>query len=805
MKKILLSFALIIGLLTSASTAMAQTVNMSRYITLTVTNGAAIRLDFGAAAAATPVRIVSGSNTKNITVDTGWYDGNSPSTFTVTAGASTMTVYGDLTGFYCEGNEANLTALDPSHNTQLKELWCGFNQLTTLDVSNNTQLMALSCHTNQLTSLDVSKNTQLKWLYCFSNQLTSLDVSKNTQLTKLYCNNNSLYSLDISHNTQLTLLSCPYNGLSSLDVSNNTQLEALFCHGNNLSTLALDDIFCSLPDRRGKTNGWIQPVYSNSLSDNAIVLATNKANAINKNWKVQYYKDKTDIPATTGTYTCPQPNMSRYITLTVKSGENIKLDFWADAAGTPVRIVSGSNTQDITVGTNWKGFAKYTADGTTMTVYGDIIMFDCSGNGANLTAIDPSHNTQLTYLDCSSNPLSSLDVSKNTQLTELYCYRNQLSSLDLSKNTKLHMLICYGNNLSTQALDDIFCALPDRTGNTNGKIQPVYKSSSSNHATVLATNAANATAKNWKVQYYNDDTDIPTTTGTYVCGTPHLDTYITLTVKSGEDIKLDFKAAATNTPVRIVSGSNTQDITVGTSWTGFSSYTADGTTMTVYGNLTGFDCSKNGENLTALDASNNTQLMGLFCGNNNLSSLDVSKNTKLTVLSCFNNKLSRLDLSKNTQLRELFCYGNNFSTQALDAIYCALPDRTGKDNGLIEPVKNSSDPNHATVLATNAQNAIDKNWKVLYYDGGADIPTTGSYDCSTAVAEATAEQALTLYPNPVADVLYLSATARTIRIYNVYGVEVAHATDTDRVEVSHLPAGVYTVKADGTVAKMVKR
>ena len=805
MKKILLSFALAVGLLASASTLQAQTVNMSRYITLTVTNGAAIKLDFMAATNGTPVRIVSGSNTQDITVDTVWYDGNSPSTFTVTAGASTMTVYGDLTGFYCEGNEANLTALDPSHNTQLKELWCGFNQLTTLDVSNNTQLMALSCHTNQLTSLDVSKNTQLKWLYCFSNQLTSLDVSKNTQLTKLYCNNNSLYSLDISHNTQLTLLSCPYNGLSSLDVSNNTQLEALYCHGNNLSTLALDDIFCSLPDRRGKTNGWIQPVYSNTLSDNAIVLATNKANAINKNWKVQYYKNNADIPATTGTYTCPQPNMDSYITLTVVKDSAIRLDFWAAATNTPVRIVSGSNTQDIRVGTNWKGFAKYTADGTTMTVYGDIISFDCSGNGANLTAIDPSHNTQLTYLDCSSNPLSSLDVSKNTQLTELYCYRNQLSSLDLSKNTKLHMLICYGNNLSTQALDDIFCALPDRTGNTNGKIQPVYKSSSSNHATVLATNAANATAKNWKVQYYNDDTDIPTTTGTYVCGTPHLDTYITLTVKSGEDIKLDFKAAATNTPVRIVSGSNTQDITVGTSWTGFSSYTADGTTMTVYGNLTGFDCSKNGENLTALDASNNTQLMGLFCGNNNLSSLDVSKNTKLTALSCFNNKLSNLDVSKNTQLRELFCYGNNFSTATLDAIYCALPDRTGKDNGLIEPVKNSSDPNHATVLATNAQNAIDKNWKVLYDDGGAYIHTTGNYDCSTAVAEATAEPQLTLYPNPVADVLYLSATARTIRIYNIYGIEVAHATDTDRVEVSHLPAGIYTVNADGTVAKMVKR
>ena len=543
-------------------------------------------------------------------------------------------------------------------------------------------------------------------------------------------------------------------------------------------------------------------------------------------------------------------NMDSYITLTVSKDSAIKLDFKAAATGTPVRIVSGSNTQDITVGTDWKGTtASYTANGTEMTVYGDIIGFDCSSNGANLTAIDPSHNTQLTkldcsfntlssldvskntqltllgcssntlssldvskntqldLLDCSSNTLSSLDVSQNTQLTRLFCNNNNLSNLDISHNTQLKELYCHSNNFTTATLNDIYCALPNRTGKEYGVIYPVYNSSSSNRATVLATNAANATAKNWKVQYSEGNIDI-TTTGSYVCGSssqPNMDSYITLTVKSGEAIKLDLKAAATNTPVRIVSGSNTQDITVGTSWTGFSSYTADGTTMTFYGDLTGFDCSKNGENLTALDASNNTQLMGLFCGNNNLSSLDVSKNTKLTVLSCFNNKLSRLDLSKNTQLRELFCYGNNFSTQALDAIYCALPDRTGKDNGLIEPVKNSSDPNHATVLATNAQNATAKNWKVLYDEGGAYIHTTGSYDCSTAVAEAATEPSLTLYPNPVADMLYLSATARTVRIYDMYGTEVAHATDTDRVEVSHLPAGIYTVNADGTVAKMVKR
>ena len=75
---------------------------------------------------------------------------------------------------------------------------------------------------------------------------------------------------------------------------------------------------------------------------------------------------------------------------------------------------------------------------------------------------------------------------------------------------------------------------------------------------------------------------------------------------------------------------------------------------------------------------------------------------------------------------------------------------------------------------------------------------------TTALDEA-ATKPLAIYPNPVAEVLYLSATARTIRIYDMYGTEVAHAADTDRIDVANLPAGIYTVRADGTVAKMVKR
>ena len=989
--------------------------NIGRYITLTVKKDSAIKLDFKAATNLTPVRIVSGGNTDNITVGTSWY-GTAP----YTADGTTMTIYGDLTGFDCSGNGVNVIALDPSHNTQLEILYCKNNRINSLDVSqntqlkglyctnntisylevlhntqligldcaenrlsylnvsNNTQLIALDCSYNYLSVLDVSDNMQLENLYCHGNSLSSLDISQNTRLknlschgndfttavldriycalpvrsasdgarifplgesssvaeqnmvastnganataknwrvlkyktdgnhtdiattgsyvcpepnmssyiiltvakdsairldfqaaaegttirivsggrarditvgTSLYgntytaygtemkiygdltgfvcsgnrgnltaldpshntqlkwlsCSDNNLTSLDLSHNTQLEKLYCNKNQLTSLDLSHNTQLKQLFCYGNGFSTQALDDIYCALPLRQASDLAVIYPIYSASSSDHATVIATNAHNATDKNWMVKYYQDGTDI-STTGSYVCPAPTMDSYITLTVKSGENITLNFKAAAEGTPVRIVRGGRTSYITVGTSLYGSTYFTAYGTEMKIYGDLTGFYCSGNRGKLIALDPSHNTQLKWLDCSYNQLSSLDVSHNTQLEQLYCDKNQLTSLDVSKNTQLKTLYCNGNNLSTQALDDIYCTLPLRQASDLAVIYPIYSASSSDHATVIATNAHNATDKNWMVKYSQDGTDIPTT-GSYVCHELNMDRYITLTVTDGASIKLDLLAAAAATPIRIVSGSNTQDITVGTSWYGTANYTADGTTMTVYGNLTGFNCYNNGANLTALDVSHNTQLTWLHCSYNNLTSLDLSHNTQLENLYCNKNQLTSLDVSKNTKLIGLYCHGNGFSTQALDDIFCALPDRTGKYNGVISPVKDSSDTNHATVLATNAQNAIDKNWKVQYYEDDTDIPaTTGKHKCSaTDIADASAEQALTLYPNPVSDVLYLSATARTIRIYNVYGIEVAHATDTDRIDVAHLPAGIYTVKADGTVAKMVKR
>ena len=72
--------------------------------------------------------------------------------------------------------------------------------------------------------------------------------------------------------------------------------------------------------------------------------------------------------------------------------------------------------------------------------------------------------------------------------------------------------------------------------------------------------------------------------------------------------------------------------------------------------LTTLICTMN--QLTSLDLSKNTKLMGLNCDINPLKSLDLSQNTALTQLSCNNNQLESLDLSPNTALTMLYCNSN---------------------------------------------------------------------------------------------------------------------------------------------------
>ena len=132
-------------------------------------------------------------------------------------------------------NIANLTGVEAFVNVTM--ILCYRNQLTSIDISKNTALKQLVCDQNQLTSLDVSKNTALESLSFAINKLTNIDIIKNTNLITLDCQANLLTSLDTSKNILLQTIYSHYNKLTSLDLSKNTVLKNLWCFNNQLTTL----------------------------------------------------------------------------------------------------------------------------------------------------------------------------------------------------------------------------------------------------------------------------------------------------------------------------------------------------------------------------------------------------------------------------------------------------------------------------------------------------------------------------------------------------------------------------------------
>ncbi len=650
------SVALLFFLITGSTFSLQAQVNESSYVELNVQSGKSISLSLYALPG-TPIKIVSGSSLYNVTSVGGWLALNS-----YMAGASTMTIYGDFSGFDCGNNESRITGIDISHNTELKTLKCFGNQISSLDVSQNTELTDLLCSYNQISSLNVSQNTELTKLKCSHNQINSLNVSQNTKLKWFKCSSNQISYLDVSQNTELLYLDCGYNQISTLDVTQNTKLTHLTCRNNDLSKLNV------------KKNTKLVSLYCNENEIKDLNLLKNN-----------------DL-----------------MVLQCELNELESLD----------------------VSSNMKLTELY-----------------CAYNSIKELYVSPL--VDLERLSCYENQLNILDVSENTELTHLHCGYNQLRSLNLGQNMKLTEIRCYKNSFTKEAIDHLFCSLPDRNGLGAAKIYVLRNENDADSDIVLETNKQNAIDKNWEVLYYND-TDIPATTGTYVCGTVNMERYITITVQENEDIMMNLLPDYGNAPIKIISGTNEYDITLDVDCPSTVNYTSGASTMTIYGNITYFDCSFNEAKITGLDVSHNTALEKIFCSENQISTLDVSQNTKLNLLSCEVNKLNSLDISQNTKLRELYCsenqisaldvsqnpdleaihfYKNPFTTSTIDELFCTLPVREVDDEAVIHLLQNESDDNYDKVVATNSQNATNKNWSVLYYYSATDIVTTGTYMC----------------------------------------------------------------------------
>ncbi|RRD60075.1 leucine-rich repeat domain-containing protein, partial [Tannerella forsythia] len=193
-------------------------------------------------------------------------------------------------------------------------------------------------------------------------------------------------------------------------------------------------------------------------------------------------------------------------------------------------------------------------------------------------------------------------------------------------------------------------------------------------------------------------------------------------------------------------------------------------TVTITGNVKGFDCWYQLSDLTTLDASNCPTLETLNCGSNQLASLNVSGCTNLRTLHCANNRLTQLDLStsggerfwslscSNNQLKtldvsacyklmKLICERNQIKEEGMDQLIASLPDRSAMNlKGQLWLIDHTQ--NDEGNVCTTAQVAAAKarGWIPKEYNGSVWVDYLGSSPASviTMTTDKTVGQTIVL-------------------------------------------------------------
>ena len=258
----------------------------------------------------------------------------------------------------------------------VKEIDCKGRAITNLKgIEYFTALEYLYCYDNELTELDLKRNTKLKELNCSTNRLTVLDLSQNPKLKRVICSNNALTALNLSSNSKLT----------NLNASGNIREIALTGNTFDLSSLTGFDV--------SKARNW----QGGTVSGNTLTVDGNAAVVI-YSYDISYTGTELD-------------------------DEEKDVIFTLAIAGRGTEIaINETNFPD-------KDFREFlldkeanidrNQDGKLSTgeiaLVQDIDVYDMEI--ADLTGIE--YFTELKYLDCAGNHLTSLDLSRNTKLAEL--------------------------------------------------------------------------------------------------------------------------------------------------------------------------------------------------------------------------------------------------------------------------------------------------------------------------------------------------------------------------------------------------
>jgi Leucine-rich repeat (LRR) protein len=246
--------------------------------------------------------------------------------------------------------------------------------------------------------------------------------------------------------------------------------------------------------------------------------------------------------------------------------------------------------------------------------------------------------TNLQYLDCTSNQLTSLNVSSLTSLQAIYCYFNQLPSLNVSGLINLKYLHCSNNLLP----------ILDVSGLTN--LQFLHCSSNQ----LPSLNVSGLTSLQVLTCFTNQLPSLNVSSLTNLQDLECQDNLLPSLDVSGLTNLKRLNCSGNQLPSLNVSGlTNLQDLNC----SGNQLPSLDVSSLT---NLQYLHCHFN--QLPSLNVSGLTNLIFLACSNNLLPSLNVSGLTNLGTLYCHDNQLTSLNVSGLTNLESLYCNDNQISS-----------------------------------------------------------------------------------------------------------------------------------------------
>ena len=284
----------------------------------------------------------------------------------------------------------------------VKEIDCKGRAITNLKgIEYFTALEYLYCCDNELTELDLRRNTKLKELNCSTNRLTVLDLSQNPKLKRVICSDNALTALDLSHNPELEDVNCSDNALTALNLSSNSKLTNLNASGN-IREITLTGNTFDLSSLPGFDASRMSGLTGGKVSGSTLTVDGNAAVVI-YSYDISYTGTELD-------------------------DEEKDVIFTLAIAGRGTEIaINETNFPD-------KDFREFlldkeanidrNQDGKLSTgeiaLVQDIDVYDIEI--ADLSGIE--YFTELKYLDCAGNHLTSLDLSRNTKLAELDAENN---------------------------------------------------------------------------------------------------------------------------------------------------------------------------------------------------------------------------------------------------------------------------------------------------------------------------------------------------------------------------------------------